>query len=83
MLWFTLSPRALEQLRDSTTRLRAQLGVRDVGDKVNAMSDAQRAGLVGDLLVLLDECEAILERAAPEAPRKKPLPDPFAPLRQR
>lgn len=81
MQWFTLSPRALEQLRETTVRLRAQLGDRDVGDRVNAMSDAARAAVTTDVLTLLDEVEAILGRTRPEAPRKPKLPEPFAALR--
>ena len=81
MQWFTLSPRALEQLRETTARLREQLGFRDVGDKVNAMSEAARVAVVNDVLTLLDECESILGRTREEAPKKERLPQPFAALR--
>lgn len=81
MQWFTLSPRALEELRETTARLRRQVGDRDVGERLNAMSDVQRLELAGGLLTLLDEVEAILGRTRPEAPRKPRLPDPFAQLR--
>jgi hypothetical protein len=81
MQWFTLSPRALEELRETAARLRRQVGDRDVGERLNAMTDAQRLELAGGLLTLLDEVEAILGRTRPEAPRKPRLPDPFAQLR--
>lgn len=81
MQWFTLSPRALEQLRDVTTRLRGRLGTRDVGDRVNAMTDAERTALMNDVLTLVDECESILSRTRPEAPTRPRLPEPFAALR--
>lgn len=81
MQWFTLSPRALDELRETTARLRRQAGDRDVGDRLNAMTDAQRGELAGNLLTLLDEVEAILGRTRPEAPRKPRLPEPFAQLR--
>ncbi|MBX3468369.1 MAG: hypothetical protein KF878_15970 [Planctomycetes bacterium] len=81
MQWFTLSPRALDELRATTGRLREQLGERDVGGRVNAMTDAQRIALMNDVLTLVDECEAILGRTRPEAPRRPRLPDPFAALR--
>jgi hypothetical protein len=81
MLWFTLSPRALDELRETTGRLRAQLGDRDVGDRVNAMTEGARAQVMTDVLALLDECESILGRTKDEAPKKPKLPEPFAALR--
>lgn len=81
MQWFTLSPRALDELRETTARLRRQAGDRDVGDRLNAMTDAQRSELASGLLTLLDEVEAILGRTRPEAPKKQRLPQPFAQLR--
>lgn len=81
MQWFTLSPRALEQLRETTSRLRSVLGERDVGERVNALSDEARIAVMNDVLNLLDEAEAILGRTRPEAPKKPKLPQPFAALR--
>lgn len=81
MQWFTLGPRALEQLREVTGRLRGKLGERGVGERVNAMTDDQRAVLMNDVLTLVDECEAILARTRPQAPERPRLPDPFAALR--
>jgi hypothetical protein len=81
MQWFTLSPRALEQLRETTARLREKLGRREVGERVNAMSDEARIAVVNDVLNLLDEAEAIIGRTRPEAPKKPKLPEPFAALR--
>lgn len=77
MQWFTLSDRAHETLKDTTLKLRRALGGRDVGDRVQAMSEAQLTGLVNDVLLLVDECEAILGRTRTKAPSMAKLPNPY------
>lgn len=81
MQWFTLSPRALRDLQETTTRLRQRLGHTQVGERVKAMSEDELFAFVNDVLKLVDENETILKRTRPEAPAKEKLPTPFAALR--
>lgn len=77
MEWFTLGPKALEQLRTSTEALRTRLGTARATERVQQMDPAELADFVNEVLALMDESEAILKRVRPEAPRRKPLPNPI------
>lgn len=79
MEWFTLGPKALEQLRTATGVLRQRLGTSHAAEKVQAMDEEELLDFVNEVLALMDQSESILSRVRDKAPDrlKKPLPNPW------
>jgi len=77
MQWFTIGPAGVDRIKQTTQRIRATIGNREIGQKVRGLSDDELGALLNDVLALVDEAEGILSRVRNDSPSSA-LPKPFS-----